>query len=90
MTMNRLHLWPLSVAVSLIATVSLGLIADDQQSGKSTRFSEHLIKSGYSYSYGLAAADLDGDGDLDLTSADTRVFKLYWFENDGKGNFKEH
>ncbi len=69
---------------------SIALSAHDGPAAAPTRFSEHLIKSGYSYSYGLAAADLDGDGDLDITSADTRIFKLYWFDNDGKGGFKEH
>jgi hypothetical protein len=78
-----------SVALFLALAVSLAW-TPDEQAGKATQFTEHLIKSGYSYSYGLAAADLDADGDLDLTSADTRVFKLYWFENDGKGRFKEH
>lgn len=53
-------------------------------------FTEYLIKDGYSYSCGLAAADFDGDGDIDLTSSDTRNFKLYWFENDDHGVFKEH
>ncbi|MBI3861538.1 MAG: VCBS repeat-containing protein [Planctomycetia bacterium] len=55
-----------------------------------TAFSERLLKTGYSYSYGLDAADLDGDGDLDITSSDTRNFKLYWFENEGQGRFRQH
>ncbi|MBI3467171.1 MAG: VCBS repeat-containing protein, partial [Planctomycetes bacterium] len=55
------------------------------------QFSEHLIMDGYAYSYGIAAADLDGDGDLDLTSADALPHnQLYWFENDGQGNFTRH
>ncbi len=55
------------------------------------RFSEHLIMDNYAYPYGIWAADLDGDGDLDLTSADYRPHdKLYWFENDGSGNFERH
>jgi hypothetical protein len=63
---------------------------DETRPGGGPVFSEHLIKGGYSYSYGLAAADLDCDGDTDITSSDTRNFKLYWFENDGKGEFTEH
>src|SRR5260370_38012250 len=54
------------------------------------RFSEHLIQDGYGSGFGIAAADLDGDGDIDLTSVDTTNNAIYWFENDGKGNFKRH
>ena len=55
------------------------------------RFSEHLISNNYTYAFGVAAADLDGDGDLDLTSADALPHNaLYWFENDGQGNFSRH
>lgn len=53
------------------------------------RFSEHLIMGGYNYAYGIAAADLTGNGVLDLISADT-IVGLYWFENDGQGNFTQH
>ncbi len=57
----------------------------------SVRFSEHLIMDGYEYPYGIWASDLDGDGDLDLTSADyTPANNLYWFENDGSGQFDRH
>ena len=46
---------------------------------------------GYAYPYGIFPADLDNDGDLDLTSADYRpANSLYWFENDGSGNFTRH
>lgn len=65
-----------------------------------TQFSEHLIADQFRYAYGVAAADLDGDGDLDLTAADSRSAPLpnepdgrgtlYWFENDGRGNFTRH
>lgn len=68
--------------------------------GPSTQFSEHLIADHFMYAYGVAAADLDGDGDLDLTAADSRGAPLpnepdgrghvYWFENDGRGNFARH
>ncbi|MFM2095324.1 MAG: hypothetical protein RIS70_2448 [Planctomycetota bacterium] len=51
------------------------------------QFEERLIAGGYGYAYGIAAVDIDGDGDLDVTSADTRRDVLYWYENDGKGNF---
>lgn len=52
-------------------------------------FSEHLIMGGYNYAYGIAAADLTGNGVLDIVSADT-IVGLYWFENDGQGNFTQH
>ena len=53
------------------------------------QFSEHLIQDGFAYSYALSAADLTGNGKLDLVVPDTNV-GLYWYENDGKGNFTEH
>jgi len=54
-------------------------------------FSEHLISKDFTYSYGICPADIDGDGDIDLVSSDAREHAaLYWFENDGKGNFKRH
>jgi len=53
------------------------------------RFSERLIMDGFKYAYGISAADIDGDGDLDIVAADTDV-GLYWFENDGHGNFTRH
>jgi hypothetical protein len=77
-----LHLWLL--LAQALAWIAIPVLAQE------TRFTEHPIKDGYTYSYGIAAADLDGDGDLDLTSADTRSFKRYWFENDGRGAFTQH
>ncbi|MEZ4865050.1 MAG: VCBS repeat-containing protein [Caldilineaceae bacterium] len=53
------------------------------------RFTEHLIAGGYNYAYGIATADLTGNGVLDIVSADT-IVGLYWFENDGQGNFTQH
>jgi hypothetical protein len=55
-----------------------------------TRFSEHLIMEGFGYAYGLAVADLDRDGHLDITAADADGRALYWFKNDGKGNFTRY
>lgn len=59
------------------------------------RFSENLISNDYGYAYGIGVADLDRDGDFDLTSANAMAHAstqncLYWFENDGTGNFKRH
>ena len=56
---------------------------------KHIRFSEHLIMAGFNYAYGISAADITGNGIPDLVAADTDV-GLYWFENDGKGNFTRH
>ena len=53
------------------------------------KFTEYLIADGFNYAYGIAAGDIDGDGDVDLIAADGYV-GLYWFENDGKGNFTKH
>lgn len=37
----------------------------------------------------LVAADLDNDGDLDLVGGDENPGTLFWFENQGFGNFSE-
>jgi FG-GAP-like repeat len=80
------------IAAGFLLVSSTG--ADDLVSGakqRIPRFSEHLISSEYTYPYGISAADLDRDGDLDLTSADALPHNdLYWFENDGQGNFVRH
>lgn len=55
----------------------------------SLHFTEQLLMGGYNYAYGIAAADLTGNGALDIVSADT-IVGLYWFENDGRGNFTQH
>ena len=52
-------------------------------------FTEHLVGDGFNYAYGISLGDMDGDGDLDIVAADTNV-GLYWFENDGRGNFTRH
>ena len=53
------------------------------------RFTEHLISNQFDYAYGLSTADFTGNGFLDLVAADKNV-GLYWFENDGQGNFTRH
>jgi hypothetical protein len=85
-----------SCAALLIAAGGLvllglyGLSAEEAAPEGPVQFSEHLILDHYGYAYGIAVADLDGDGHLDLTSSDTVNNNLYWFENDGKGNFRRH
>src|SRR5439155_2743324 len=78
----------------------LGLSAESQTDpkGPEVRFAERLIRDKYGYAYGIAVADLNGDGHLDIVSSDTTDDKtpqkdngtLFWFENDGTGNFKQH
>ncbi|HLJ10234.1 MAG TPA: VCBS repeat-containing protein [Planctomycetaceae bacterium] len=82
--------WCVLIAALFVFDSSPRFAADDATGEDATVFSEQLIKGGYSYSYGMDAADLDGDGDIDITSSDTRNFKLYWFENSGRGKFTEH
>ena len=53
-------------------------------------FSEFLIADGYGYAFAVMAGDIDGDGDLDLSSGDATDNFLYWYENDGEGNFQRH
>ena len=83
---------------TLLVLAGLGMVTVKSPEGRSVgqearvaRFTEHLIWSGYTYNYGICAADIDGDGDPDLTSSDAGGNNaLYWFENDGRGNFRRH
>lgn len=77
--------------IFLTLSVSVGtlLCLSADQGKPPVQFSEHLLLDDYGYAYGIAAADLDGDGDLDLVSSETTKNHLYWFENDGKGNFRK-
>lgn len=47
------------------------------------------IAGSYNCAYGIRAADITGNSVLDIVSADTDV-GLYWYENDGQGNFTKH
>ena len=51
--------------------------------------SEFLIGDDYGYAFGICAADIDGDGHLDIVSADAHR-GLYWYANDGRGNFTRY
>jgi antibiotic biosynthesis monooxygenase (ABM) superfamily enzyme len=84
MSVSRL----LVVLVPLAGACLIG--ADGAEPAPPVRFTEILIQDKYGYAYGIAAADLDGDGDVDLVSSNTTGDCLYWFENDGKGNFTRH
>ena len=90
MTRRTLLTTLLIVSLATVCTHRLTTPATGQQTKKTIRFSDHLIKDKFGYTFGVEAVDIDGDGDLDLTSPDIidkSISKLYWFENDGKGNF---
>jgi len=79
------------ITIVLVAAYSQVRAAETVDAGGSVQFTDHLIMAGYAYTYGIGMEDLDGDGDMDITSADaTPHNKLYWFENDGQGNFQKH
>lgn len=81
------------VGMACVPAVLACLLAADGQDAAppGLKFTEFLISNDYTYPFGVAAVDIDGDGDLDLTSADALPHNnLYWFENDGKGNFTRH
>ena len=52
-------------------------------------FKEHLIDDTFMYVYGISTVDLTGNGFLDIIAVDTNI-GLYWYENDGNGNFAKH
>ena len=52
-------------------------------------FKEHLIDDTLIYVYGISSVDLTGNGFLDLIAVETNI-GLYWYENDGNGNFSKH
>jgi len=80
--------------ISLVAIMWAGIMWADNAAPATSgelAFTEHLISNDFTYSYGLCPTDIDGDGDVDLVSSDAREHgALYWFENDGKGNFTRH
>ena len=54
------------------------------------RWEAHSISSDLKGAHSLAVGDIDRDGDSDVITVakDSRV--AAWFENDGRGNFKQH
>ena len=52
-------------------------------------FKEHLIDDTFMYVYGISTVDLTCNGFLDIIAVDTNI-GLYWYENDGNGNFVKH
>ena len=53
-------------------------------------FTEHAIPAASSNRFSVETVDLDGDSDLDLAVADSTSDEIFWYENDGNGNFTEH
>jgi hypothetical protein len=82
--------WP---AVGLL---SAALFATHRAVCQDPKFSGRMISSDYTYSFGVAAADLDKDGNTDIVSPDCTTQgsrkhnDIYWYQNDGKGNFTRH
>ena len=52
-------------------------------------FKEHLIDDTLNYGYAISTVDLTGNGSLDIIAVDSNI-GLYWYENDGNGNFVKH
>ena len=53
------------------------------------QFTSHNITFNAPNVYDIYAADIDGDGDLDILSALYIANEIYWYKNDGNGNFTE-
>ena len=85
---SRIQTIPMRILSVTILMLAVRMVAFGQT--QTVRFTEFLISKDYDYAYGIAVGDLDGDGSLDITSADATGNNLYWFENDGKGNFRRH
>ncbi len=78
-------------SIQAVAALQASPSASGSEGDGSVQFTDHLIMSDYQWTFGIGLADLDGDGDLDVISSDANgANKLYWFENDGKGNFQQH
>jgi FG-GAP-like repeat/Secretion system C-terminal sorting domain len=53
-------------------------------------FDEDPVVESFPGARGIDVADIDGDGDLDMFVTSMSDLRLYWFENDGLGNYAEH
>ncbi|MBN2455009.1 MAG: VCBS repeat-containing protein [Sedimentisphaerales bacterium] len=79
-----------SALAVFILLVSCRAVPKAAEAEKPLKFTEFLIAGNYGYPYGIQPIDIDGDGDIDITSSETDYGEIYWYENDGKGNFKRH
>ena len=65
----------------------------DSGTGSVTFSTANTVVDGMNWVGGMEVADIDGDGDLDVAVADlgysTESTDLWWYANDGAGNFTE-
>jgi hypothetical protein len=73
--------YSLPLLISLIITVN---------NFSQVQFTSHTITFNAPNSEEMYAEDIDSDGDLDVLVALFVTNKIFWYENDGNGNFTEH
>ena len=52
-------------------------------------FTKQVIATGVKKTHVALGADLDGDADIDVVATDYENHKVYWYQNDGSGQFAQ-